>query len=177
MLSARSQTHGVRKRAGKRSCLGGQGGAVVTGWKGARELLSNMLFPDLDAEYTSIPSGKIQQAVHQALCPFLYVYLSLKNTFTKYYTVYLMKYKFLVFVVNPIMNTSQFRFQVTRGNPRQNLKHMMFIFPPSVPHSLSGAFLSFEKQLPTKCGHTPRPPRFSLPQQSLIHTQISQGSR
>lgn len=49
---------------------GGQGGAVGIGWKGARELLRNMLFPDLDAEYASIPSGKIQQAVHQALCLF-----------------------------------------------------------------------------------------------------------
>ena len=84
---------------------GGQGGALVIGGKGARELLSNMLFSDLDAEYASIPSGKIQQAVHQALCPFLYVYLSLKNTFTKYYTIYLMKYKFLIFVVNPLHNS------------------------------------------------------------------------
>lgn len=140
---------------------GGQGGAVVIGWKGARELLSNMLFPDLDAEYASIPSGKIQQAVHQALCSFLYVYLSLKNTFTKYYTVYSMKYTFLVFVVNPIMNTSQFRFQVTRGNPRQNLKHMRCLsFLPQFHILFLGLFYLLESNSrPSVVTHHAPPPR------------------
>lgn len=65
---------------------GGQGGATVTG----REHRASrcMLFLDLDAKYESVPSVRSQQAVYQAPCTLLQVYLSLRNTFTKYYTIH-----------------------------------------------------------------------------------------
>ena len=52
-----------------------------------------------------------------------------------------MKYKFLTFMGNSITTMSQ--FQVQRQPKAKILKQVMFIFPTSVPQSLSGAFLCF----------------------------------
>ena len=52
-----------------------------------------------------------------------------------------MKYKFLTFMGNSITTMSQ--FQVQKQPKAKILKQVMFIFPTSVPHFLSGAFLCF----------------------------------
>ena len=99
----------------RQQCKGATG--YVVSWSGCWVCKSSMQI---------FPSGKIRQAVHQ-LCVLFSMCICLWRTHSQNITQYTWKYKFLIFMVNPIMNTSQFRFQVTRGNPLQNLKHMIYL--------------------------------------------------